>query len=105
MSQKKMKKYASKLKAKIVIEALKNDRTIAEIASEYNTHPKNIQNWRKHFLEHVECVFNQDNLLNEYKEKIRTKDDEVEQLYRTVGKLTAQLDWAKKKSEELGFDV
>ena len=104
MSQKKPKTYPAKLKAKIILEVLKNNRTVAEIASEYNTHPKNIQNWRKQFLENVECVFDKEQLLRDYKAKIRSKDEQTDELYRTIGKLTAQVDWAKKKIDGLGLE-
>ena len=42
MSEKKVKQYPGKLKAKIILEVLKSEQTVAQIASEYKTHPKNI---------------------------------------------------------------
>jgi len=101
MSIKQHKKYTGKQKAKIVMEALKNERTIAEIASEYQTHPKNIQNWRKQFLENMELVFEQDHHLKAHKKKLREQQDVIDDLHRQHGKMSTQLEWAKKKVEEL----
>jgi len=39
------------------------------------------------------------------REKIKQKDSEKDELYKQIGKLTSQLDWAKKKSREVGFDI
>ena len=39
--------YSAEFKTKIVIEVLRNEKTLAEIASENNVTPKNIQNWKK----------------------------------------------------------
>ena len=65
---------------------------------------KNIQNWRKQFLENVECVFDKEQLLREYKSELRSKNEQADELYRQIGKLTAQVDWAKKKVGELGLE-
>ena len=101
MSVKQSKKYTGKQKAKMVLEALKNERTIAEIASEYETHPKNIQNWRRQFLENMEVVFEQDQHLTQHKKKLREQQDTIDNLHRQNGKMNTQLEWAKKKVEEL----
>jgi len=101
MSVKQSKKYSSKLKAKLVIETLKNERTIAEIASENKTHPKNIRNWRQQFFSNVEQVFEQDQSLNMYKRKLREKQEAIDELHRQNGKLNSKLEWSKKKVEEL----
>ena len=101
MSVKQNKTYSGKLKAKIVMEALKNERTIAEIASEYKTHPKNIQNWRRQFMENMGSIFEQEQHLKQYKRKLREKQDTIDELHRQNGKMNTQLEWAKKKVEEL----
>ena len=45
--------YSAGFKTKIVLEVLKNEKTLAEIASENSITPKNIQNWKKIFLENA----------------------------------------------------
>ncbi len=49
----KMTKYSTQLKTKLVLEILKEERTLNEIASINNINPKNLQNWKKLFLENV----------------------------------------------------
>jgi len=48
--------YSAEFKTKIVLEVLKEDRTLNEIASENNINPKNLQNWKKIFLENAEVA-------------------------------------------------
>ena len=45
----KMTKYSTQLKTKLVLEVLKEEKTLNEIASKNNINPKNIQNWKKIF--------------------------------------------------------
>jgi transposase-like protein len=52
----KMTKYSTQFKTKLVLEVLKGDRTLNEIASQYNVIPKNLQNWKKIFLENAEMA-------------------------------------------------
>ena len=105
MSTKKAKKYSSKMKAKMVLEVLRQDCTVAEVASKYETHPKNIQNWRKEFLANIEVVFEKDQERQAIKEKLKAKQEEIDELYRQNGKMNAQLEWAKKKVTEYECDL
>ena len=54
-------KYSADYKSKLVLEVLKNERTLAEIASANNITPKNLQNWKKIFLENVEIAMEPSN--------------------------------------------
>lgn len=99
-TKKQVKKYSAKEKSRIVLETLKEDKTTSQIASEYNVHPRNIQYWRKQFLENVEVVFDKDQLVKKYKEALKEEDSKTDELHRQIGELTAQLNWAKKKSRE-----
>ena len=53
----KMTQYSAEFKTKIVLEVLKGDKTINEIASEYNIIPKNIQNWKNIFFSKCCCSY------------------------------------------------
>lgn len=99
MALKKNGKYDPKFKTKVVLEVLKNDRTMAQIASQYETHAKNIQNWRNEFYENIDRVFDRDKDSSFYKAELDKKQKHIDELYRLNGKLNAQLEWAKKKSE------
>jgi transposase len=85
------KKYSAEFKAKVAIAALKEQKTIAELALEYDIHPTQIQTWKKHFLDHSAQVFSEkqsDDKQNEANES---------RLYEQIGKLQMQNDWLKKK--------
>ena len=99
-TKRQVRKHSAKEKSKIVLETLKEDKTIAQIGSEYNVHPRNIQYWRKKFLENVEVVFDKEQIVRQYKEELKDKSSEIDELHRQIGELTAQLNWAKKKSRE-----
>ena len=104
MSKKQIKQYKAGLKAKVVLEALKNESTLAEIGSRHQVHPSNIKGWRRQFMDNIEVVFDRGQIVREYKTKLKEKDDQIDDLYRQIGKLSAQFDWAKKKVAELGLE-
>jgi transposase-like protein len=99
----KHKNYPDEQKVKIVLEVLREERTINEIASEYEVHPKSIQQWKSQFLANAHYAMSPNKSLKEQKEKLKEKDKSIDELHRQLGDITAQLNWAKKKSEEFGI--
>ena len=67
----KRKVYSAVFKTKLVLEVLKNDRTINEIASSNNVTPQNIQTWKKTFLENAEIAMEPARAVKEYKKEIK----------------------------------
>ena len=87
------KQYSAALKAKIAVEAVKGQRTVQEIASQYGVHPNQVTQWKKQLQESAADVFSNG----------RVRDGEADEqmkaeLYQQVGKLQVELDWLKKKS-------
>ena len=105
MSKKKSKKYPSSFKARVVLEVLRGEKTLSQIASEYRTHPRNIQYWKREFLNNVDLVFDKERAVEKYKGKLKEKEQRIDDLYRQNGKLNLLLEWAKKKSKEYGLPV
>lgn len=96
--------FTSKFKADLVIELLKGEKTLNEIASENQIQPNLLRKWKNEFLTNAATVFD-DKREEKVKEKLEAERREKEAYQRKVGQLTMQVDWLKKKSEEtLGPD-
>jgi transposase-like protein len=98
---KQSKNYTSSFKAQLVLEALKEEKTIAQIGSENDTHPRNIQLWKRQFLENVEVVFDQEMAVKKYQDKLQQEQEKIDFLHKQIGELTVALNWMKKKDESL----
>ena len=56
----KRRKHSAETKAKAVLEALREEETLSEIASKYEVHPKLLSQWKQEFLENASTVFNRE---------------------------------------------
>jgi putative transposase len=92
----KRKQYDSQFKVKVALEALKNQKTIAQISSEYGIHPNQVGKWKKQLIESLPQVF-----INRKTEAEKASEKLIDELYRQIGQLKVELDWLKKKSELL----
>jgi len=90
------KTHSPKEKAQIVLEALRGEETINEIASKHNIHPNLVTRWKTQAVTNLPQVFENETMKTrqQAKEYEKEKDD----LYKQIGKLTAQIEWLKKKS-------
>ena len=90
------KHYTARQKAKIVLEILKEERSIAQIASEYGIHANQLYKWKAQAIEKLPDVFEDE------RKDVRLQKAEHEralnELYAEIGRLTTQLAWLKKKS-------
>ena len=89
------KRYTANQKAQIVLEALKEEQTLAQVASAHGVHPNLIRKWKAQVLEGLPDLFNDE------KKAIRdletSRERELDGLYAEIGRLTTQLTWLKKK--------
>lgn len=90
------KGHDSVFKAKVALEAVKGDKTIAQLGSEYGVHPNQIGQWKKRLLEELPSLFSD----KRDREAGDWKVLEAE-LYRQIGQLKVELEWLKKKSQIL----
>jgi len=90
------KHYTAQQKAKIVLEILKEERSIAQIASEYGIHSNQLYKWKAQALERLPDIF-EDERKDEKAQKAE-QECELKELYAEIGNLTTQLAWLKKKS-------
>lgn len=89
----KRKAYSTEFKVKVVLEALKGQRTINEICSHYGIHPNQVSQWKKQAIESLPDVFSP-------RRARAAEEDELlkAELYQQIGQLKVELDWLKKKA-------
>ena len=83
------KSYTPNTKLKVALCAIKNDKTITEICQEYSVANSQVYKWKKQLLESGASIF-------EHTAKKPSESAEIEKLYKQIGKLTVELDFAKK---------
>lgn len=90
---KQRKTYSAELKAKIALEAIKAQRTVNEIAIQYQVHPNQVTNWKKQVLDELPQLF------STARHHSAQDDEQLKaQLYQQIGQLKVELDWLKKKA-------
>ncbi len=87
------KRHSPAFKAKVALEAAKQDKTIADLAKQHQVHPVQISQWKKQLLEGLEGLFENPTARRRHDpEKLQTE------LYEQIGRLQMELAWVKKKS-------
>jgi transposase len=86
------KSHTTEFKAKVAIAAMREDRTLSELASRYGVHPIQIGRWKKAAMEGLPRAF-------EEKDSPREKEQRalIERLYGKIGEIEVENDWIKKK--------
>jgi transposase-like protein len=87
------KQYSPKFKARVAIEAIRGERTLNQLATQFRVHPVQIAHWRRAAVEHLEEIF-----LDGRKRKADPVDADSHALYEEIGRLKVELDWLKKKA-------
>ena len=91
MSKTKRKRYAAEFKAKVALDAIKGEQTLAELAAKYSLHPNMITNWKRQAI---------DNMADGFSSKVdRAKElDEAQlkDLHAKIGQLTIERDFLAK---------
>ena len=92
------KRHDATFKAKVALEAVKGEKTIGEISSDYGVHANQVRQWRKRLLERLPSIF------TDNKKRVDIEREKLEaELYRQIGQLKVELEWLKKKSEYLSL--
>ena len=90
------KNHNGAFKAKVALEALKGEKTLAQLSSEFGVHANQIGQWRKQLLRELPSLFS-----DRRRKRDRDQEDLVSELYRQIGQLKVELDWLKKRSQML----
>ena len=92
MSKKTRRRFDAQLKAKVALEAVRDEATIAELAAKYQLHPNQIYAWKKQLLDGAAAVFSGSG------GKEAGREAEVTELYAKIGELTVERDFLSRRS-------
>ena len=87
------KHYSAKFKAKVALSAVREEKTLSELSSEFSVHANQIVRWKKDLLARAEEIFGHET--GKHSHDIEAREAE---LFRQIGQLKVELDWLKKKS-------
>lgn len=88
------KRHSPAIKAKIVLEALKEEKPLTQIASENDIHPNQISTWKAAVIAGLPTLFERESKVHAEK---AAHQQQLEELYAQIGRLTTQVAWMKKK--------
>ena len=90
--------FSDNFKFKVVLEAIKGERQISEIASEFEVQPNQITNWKKQFLDNGASVFSV-----KKNDDVEILESQKNDLFQKVGEQAVQIDWLKKNIKKWGL--
>lgn len=88
--------YSTQFKFKVAMEAMKEQATINEIASQYKVHPNQVRNWKNQLLAEGPAVFERKKGQHQ-----SGQESQEAELYEQIGRLKMELEWLKKKSNQI----
>ena len=87
--KKSRRKFSSRFKSKVALEALKEQSTLQELSSKYEVHSNQITTWKKELMDNAEVVFDKKTTSN-------NKEDEKSKLFNKIGKQQVEIDFLKE---------
>lgn len=93
MAKQTRKKHSAEFKAKVALAAIREEATVAQLASKYGVHPSQIQNWKKALLDGAASLFNGN--ASAVPQGL-VPEEEVEALYKKIGKLEVERDFLSR---------
>ena len=90
------KKHSGAFKARVAVEALKGDRTLNELAGQFEVHPSQVVQWKQRLVAGASDLFN-GGVEHDAAQEAALRD----RLYQEIGQMKVELDWLKKKHELL----
>lgn len=98
MKKQTRRKFSPAFKAKVALEAVKNQQTLAELAKKFDVNAVMISKWKAEFLENLSATF-------ERTESAEVQDQDTEKLYAAIGQLKVENEFLKKSCKKLGIEI
>jgi transposase len=86
------KRFTMEFKAKVAVAAIREDKTIPELSSQYGVHVSQISAWKKIVLENIASLFS-----SAPDQDKKEREVLIEDLYKNVGQMKVENEWLKKK--------
>jgi transposase-like protein len=86
-------RHSAKFKARVALEAIRGEKTLNQLGSQYGVHPVQIAHWRRAALDHLGEIF-----VDGRTRKARDSEVDRDALYEQIGRLKMELEWLKKKA-------
>lgn len=96
MTKQTRRKFSADFKAKVALEAIKNQRTLAELSQQFEVNSVTISKWKAEFLANMAAVFGGQT------SPVESESPELEKLYAQIGQLKVENDFLKKSAKKLG---
>ena len=90
------KSFNTEFMAKVALEAIKEEKTLAELSSQYEVHRTQIAKWRKRAIEGLGGIFQ-----GKEAKSIGEQEKVIDELYRQIGQLKVENEWLKKKATQI----
>ena len=97
MTKQSRRKFSASFKAKVAMEAIKNEKTLAELSKKFEVNAVVISRWKAELLENISSVFEKKSNTE------REEEVDIEKLYAQIGQLKVENDFLKKSCKKLGI--
>lgn len=97
MTKQSRRKFSASFKAKVAMEAIKNEKTLAELSKQFEVNAVVISRWKAELLENISSVFEKSSSVS------KEEEVDVEKLYAQIGQLKVENDFLKKSCKKLGI--
>jgi transposase len=98
MKKQTRRKFSSAFKAKVALEAVKNQQTLVELAKKFEINPVMISKWKAEFMENLAATFERETVVGQ-------QEQDTEKLFAQIGQLKVENDFLKKSCKKLGIEI
>jgi len=94
----KRRNFKPEEKARIVLEVLKEEKSLTEIAAEYEVHPNQLSRWKAEFIQNAGRAFSKE--ADEVEKVKQSYEKEKDELLKQIGQLSYEVNWLKKNLKD-----